>query len=299
MSDDKRIEIITDISELYELIDQNDTDRCLVVLDMDDVIIKGKQTVGSDIWFNTSLKNGRNIIKILNDMNKAYSLIDYVTVEDDTKEVLVNILTRKNLDYFIMTSRGIIHYSQTLKHLRNSGVDDLLVRENILKITGADDIVVEGFVPNPDDPVTYPRFRQVRLIDNICFCSGTDKDLVLEEIIYRVHSSNNRNKYKKIIFIDDSLKNVNKVHSSFLKPRRHNLYRGIKTLAIHYAHTEINKRKYDINALKMDDEKMIRINNLTSYLNGKVELNYAVAMYVLLGVSFLWWFTFRFVGLFF
>jgi Protein of unknown function (DUF2608) len=299
MSEDKKIEIITNISELNEFVDSDDTTRCLVVLDMDDVIIRGVQSVGSDVWFHQSLKDGRGITEVLDNMGMAYSLIDYVHVEKDTSQVLTKLLSYENVDYLIMTSRGMSHYSQTVKHLREAGKElaDLLIRPNMLKFDGADDLEVDGIQIDPEDPEMYPRLRQVRYIDNICFCSGNRKDLVLEEIVHRVHTAHPKAKYKKIIFFDDSIQNVNRVHTSFIKPRRRNLYRTIETYAVHYSLMEIHKRKYDTDSLKRDDEKMRLIKNCISHINGRVGMNYVVTFNVFMAISLLWWFVFRFLGI--
>jgi hypothetical protein len=297
MSEDKKIEIITNITELLEFVDSDDSERCLLVLDMDDVLIKGVQTLGSDTWFHRSLKNGRDILEVLDNMGKAYSLIDYVQVENDTLSILEQLTSYNNIDYLIMTSRGMMHYSQTLTHLRESGISHLFIKPNILTFNGADDIVVEGVEPNPEDPDIYPRLRQVRYIDNICFCAGNSKDLVLEEVVHRVHTANPKKKYKKIIFVDDSIQNVNKVHTSFIQPRRSNLYRGIKTRAIHYSYMEIQKRRYDNELLKKDDEKMRYIRNCISHINGRIAIDYVVTFNVFMVISILWWFVFRFLGI--
>jgi uncharacterized protein DUF2608 len=297
MADDKKIEIITNISELLEFTDPEDSNRYLIVLDMDDLLIKGEHTLGSDTWFHHSMKSGRNITDVLENMGYAYSLIKYVRVEPDTLEVLTELLAPDNIDYIIMTSRGIMYYSQTLKHLKDAGLAHLFIRPNMLSFDGADDLIVKGVEPNPNDPDMYPRLRQVRYIDNICFCAGNDKGLILEEIIYRTHAANPRRKYKTIVFADDSIKNVNIVHNRFIKPSRKNLLRGIRTYAIHYSFLEIQKRRYDSVSLQADDKMMRSLQNSISYINGKAMVNYVLSLYILLGVSTLWWFVFRFLGI--
>lgn len=299
MSEDKKIEIISNISELLDFVDPDDTDRCLLALDMDDVIVRG-ESLGSDTWFRTSLKEGRDINDVLENMGLAYSLMKYSIVEPDTLDILTRILNgpnADNVDFLIITSRGIMYYSQTLKHLREAGVADLLVRRNVLNITDANDMRVDGIAPNPNDPKMYPRLHQIRYVDNICFCAGNDKALILEELVNRIHTSNPRKKYKKIVFVDDSIQNVNKVHTSFVNPRRRNLYRGIKTYSVHYSYMEIEKRKYNLESLRKDDERMRYIKNCISYINGKVELNYVVTFNVFMIVSILWWFAFKFLNL--
>ena len=222
-------------------------------------------------------------------------MIEYHPVEEDTKEVLTNLLS-ENVDCIIMTSRGIVHYSQTVQHIRQSGMADLFLKKNILELDETNDFKVRGISDNEESAESSPRMRQIRYVDNIFFCAGNSKELILEEIIHRIHK-NSKKKYKKIIFVDDSIQNVNKVHASFIKPSRSHLYRGIKTYAIHYAFMENFKRTYDKDCMELDNEKLRQMKQHKSWMNGRIEKNNLVAMNVFIGFSFLWWMAFKFLGI--
>lgn len=288
---DKKIEIISQIAELNDFLpDTEQNEDTLLVMDMDDMLVRGDGTLGSDTWFSTSIKKGRDVLDILRDMGCAYSLMQYRTVEPDTCEVLKDILNRPNIDYIIMTSRGMMHYSQTVKHLRDAGLGDLMIRPNMVNIRNADDILPKS--DEEGDPVMYPRLSQVRYIDNICMCAGNDKGEIMEEIMYR-----SKKRYQRIIFVDDSISNVNKVHNRFMSPQKTKVFDNIKTYSIHYSFMEVEKRHYDDDALKRDDQKLHYLKNTIAYLNGKATIDYILSLNVLLVISMMWWFVFKFLGI--
>lgn len=284
-----KIEIITNIREIADFIPDNDDVRVLVVFDMDDVLVRGQGSLGSDTWFRKCIDKGREGIQILRDMGTAYSLMDYHTVEPDTREVLEEVLKRDHVDYMIMTSRGSMYYSQTIKHLRDAGLGDLMIRPNMVDVRTANDLLPKSVDPN--DPPMYPRLTQARYIDNICLAAGNDKGEVMEEIIFR-----SKKQYGRIVFIDDSISNVNKVHNRFVAPLRKKVFDGINTYTIHYSYMEVEKRHYDDSALARDDQKLRYLKNTREYLNGRVVIDYPLTINILFVISVFWWIAFRFLG---
>lgn len=296
-----KIEIISNIDELLEFINlENSENRYLIVFDLSDVLIGSTETLGSDIWLTKNIKKGRNINIIHKNMEYAYSLINYNTIESNTYNVVHKLCNSSNVDYFILTSRNVIYYSQTIKHIRDAGLADLFIRQNMLNVKKSNDIIIKGGNLEHNDnlySLNYPKFDQVRYIDNICFCGNNNKGLVIEELIGRSYTTNSKKKYNYILMIDDSIDNINKVHNQFMRPSRKNIFNDTNTYAIHYSYMEIDKRLYNDESLRIDDQKIKYMRNGIAYMNGKISLNYVLSFKVLLIISILWWIAFRFLGI--
>jgi hypothetical protein len=312
MTDNKKIEIIFNISELLEFINfpkstkkTSENDNYLFVFDLGDVLIGSTETLGSNIWLNKNIKNKRDINTIHENMGYAYSLIKYEAVESNTIDIISKICQNNssNVDYLVLTSRNIIYYSQTLKHLKDSGLGNIFIRPNMLNIKDSNDIIVKGLIDkdianeNKSYSLNYPKLDHVRYIDNICYCGNNNKGLVLEELISRAYEENPKKKYKYITVIDDSIDNINKVHNQFMNPMRKNIFKDTNTHAIHYSYMEINKRRYNEELLRIDDHKIKYMRNGIAYMNGKITLDYILSMKVLIIISLLWWIAFRFLGI--
>jgi hypothetical protein len=305
MTDNKKIEIISNICELLEFVKNNNNLNYLIAFDMDDTLICGEETLGSDMWLNKSMKKGRQLSNILNDMDYVYSFMIYRTVEPDTIDVVTKLISYPNVDYLILTRRGMRHYSQTIKHLKESGLASL-IRSNVLDInstafentlnTHSDMVGVGDGDGDCQDKTVNGR---IRYIDNICFCSGYEKDVILEELINLAYISSPKKRYDTIVVIDDSIQDINRIHNRFLRSSslRKSLFNKSSTHSIHYSFMEIIKRRYSDGAFQKDNRTLRTIKNTISYVNGKTIIDYVISVNVLLSVSLLWWFVFRFLGI--
>ena len=270
---EKRIEIISNISELNEFI--NDTNKYLVIIDLDDFLIRGSDTLGSDIWYRSNLEKGRSRKNVIKNMYYVYSVMKYQPIEDDTIEIINSISSRKNVDLIIQTARSIKFYSHTVKHLCDAGLGSL-IKPNILSI------------PH----YIYDSNMNVRYMDNVIYCDGNPKDDILEHVLKCLPRLSKT--YDTIIFGDDSISNVNDMHNKFMTSKT---YKPMNTYAIHYSYMEMTKRKYNDDTLINDDQKMQYLKYVIMCMNGKLKLDYVLTTNVFITISLFWWFIFKFVGL--
>lgn len=245
------------INELKELIDlisgENIMNRILVVFDIDDTLIRPSVTTGSDIWFNHSVADN-NIHSVLKNVFYIYSILDFIPVEEETIEIIKNIIKRGNVDHFCLTSRNINFISHTHKHLRESGFG-FMSRKNIMN-TDSIDI---------DAGKHYDRL--VRYIDNVCNSSGNDKGHVLGQII-----KNSFDRYTHVIFIDDSISNVEKVYNHFLEDPMYNSNPKsniINTFSLNYRYMDEHKNNYSIHDFTDDKEKVKNLIEFKENFNKK------------------------------
>lgn len=234
--------------------------RILLVSDIDDTLIRPVVNIGSESWFNYSLKN-EDIDDVINKLSMVYAVLSFQGVEKNT-DVLID--TIKNLSdplkyensmkYMCLTARNVRFHSYTTMHLHRTRYDKILVRRNMLDLS--DTMYLMGADKGNEN---VPR---VRYIDNICSTSGENKGEVLVEILNRYFDTHLED-FDLVIFIDDSKSNTEKVHNHL----RNYTKRKISSISVHYTYMEEHKSNYSIHQFTDDTTKMNQIIKLKQYIN--------------------------------
>ncbi|MBT6538361.1 MAG: DUF2608 domain-containing protein [Francisellaceae bacterium] len=184
---------IKDISSVSELPMAKSTIQDLWVFDLDNTIFKTAQTLGSDQWFRGYWKNlknkGLNESEIISNLVPLYNKIQHVTdvvlVEKEIAKIIRD-LRKNNIKVIALTSRGYEVVSATNRHLNDVGIsfDERNDSRYMHEVLG--------------EHVLYNK--------GIIFANGRDKGKCLEFFL------NKKNiKPKRIIFVDDHLKNVESI----------------------------------------------------------------------------------------
>lgn len=261
---------ISQISELISNIILNDNNRVLLVCDIDDTLIRPVVNIGSDSWFTRSLK-GEHINNVRKNLGLVYSLLNFSGVEKETDAFVAKIAALSQTDklkYMCLTSRSVIFHSYTLMHFKDTGYDKVFVRPNVLSI---DNPLYLGY----EAETSTESLPQVRYIDNVCSCSGMNKGDVMVDILKQVYLDSLQDnhstgdfEFDTIIFIDDSISNVNKMHlklRGFFKD-----FPCMISICIHYTYMEEHKNNYSIRNFIDDNKKMNRLIEFKNYINNLI-----------------------------
>lgn len=253
-------ESIHQITELIELINGylSNKQKILIVLDIDDTIIRPTSTLGSDTWFRKCMQDKpHDIDSLIDKMYYVYSMLDFKLVEPNTQR-LVDILGNDQIDYFCLTARNTLFTSHTVKHLTEAGVKDGFVRNNLLNVSDYLDIKLKDTVT--DNMVSS---YGIRYLDNLCHSSGNHKGEIITHIL-NDHYKSKDSGYDIVIFVDDSDRNVDKVYDSFLKEE---CFKNSLNYSIHYLFMEEHKNKYSVWEYINDSKKLDDLLEMKQIIN--------------------------------
>lgn len=189
--------------------------KTLLVLDIDNTLIKPKTNLGSDQFFdwqmseidkNGDLKLAPNKDKLLELMITLWMRIDYELCEENINNLLLKLKELYNINILLLTSRDKRSYVSLLKNFNKLKLIDVVcdTRDEHLNVNN----------------IYYKK--------GIIFCSGLDKGICLQIIINRLNLY-----YEKILFIDDKLSNLENVYCKFKKIDCI-LYEGCKDQVDHF-----------------------------------------------------------------
>jgi hypothetical protein len=235
--------------------------RILLVCDIDDTLIRPVVNIGSEAWFNYSLKN-ENIDDVINKLSMIYAVLSFQGVEKNT-DVLIDTIKdlsdplkyTNNIKYMCLTARNVRFHSYTVMHLHKTRYDKILVRRNMLDLS--DTMYLMG-ADKGNENVPY-----VRYIDNICSTSGENKGEVMKEILNRYFDTQPDENIDIVIFIDDSKCNIEKVH----KHLKNYVKQKVSSICVHYTYMEDHKNNYSIHQFADDTTKMNQLINFKNYIN--------------------------------
>lgn len=256
----KEISKIAEVTDMLKKLVVDEKKKVLLICDIDDTLMRPDVTLGSDTWFSYSLKRAENIHHLVKKLALIYALLEFKAVESGTDEFVQTIdkLHKENdMKYICLTSRNVLFTSYTTIHFKDADYDSVMVRPNLLDIRDPTYIECE----NPGK-----KGFTVRYLDNICSVSGRDKGIVTTEIVSRYYENHN-DKFDMIIFIDDSISNIEKVNRSLSDPKNNTIYQGTDSICIHYTYMEEHKSKYSINDFIDDTEKIEKLLEFKKYVN--------------------------------
>ena len=261
-----QIKYISDFIDILKNLIIDQRKKVLLVCDIDDTIIRPIVDIGSEAWFSFSLKH-EQIDNVLDKLGMIYAILNFQCVEEDTNNLISLIKDLSNpssdqlLTYLCLTSRNVRFHSHTATHLYQANYDKTMIRQNMLEIDNSM-CIFEQITPYGKQNIPL-----VRYIDNICFTSGTDKGIVLDEILNRYFKKNQKEKmFDTIVFIDDSKINTDSVHGSLMNITKKY---HIDSLCVHYTFMQEQKNNYSVNHYIDDTKKIDKLIEAKEHINTK------------------------------
>jgi hypothetical protein len=199
-----------EVSSIEEL-EQHVDDKTLVILDIDNTLMRPTQTLGSDEWFCdyyqkclAACRDSKQArLQAVDLWHQIERLSDYQTMEKNTAAAVTR-LQDKNLPVMALTTRSMDITDATFRQLAMCGID--------LKKCAP---IHENF--------WVPGIDQVLWKDGVLFSTGRHKGQVLQAFLDHTHLHPTR-----IVFINDKLAHLKEVESACD-------VRGIEFLGLRYS----------------------------------------------------------------
>lgn len=205
-------------------------DNILVVYDFDNTLMAMNQDIGSDQWYNwqskliaENQKSKDRVAKTMDELlginSKIFALGRMHLVEKQTSKVVKEIQQMK-IKSIVLTSRGY--------GLRNDLETELATADLEFKTSafGPEGGYASTFLP---DELENP--RRVSYMDGLVMGSGQNKGKILKNILKKTNS-----KFKLIILVDDTLKNIENTEAEFKDE--------VELLTFYYTHEEVRVEKF-------------------------------------------------------
>ncbi len=207
----------------------------LFIFDYDNVLVQGKSDYGFDVWFCSVLseleKSGLSREEAKDKLFPIYENIqktaDVIPVQDSAR-TLIDDLKNDGYSVMILTIRSFCLADIVFRQLRSIDID---IKRNSIPEAGINKDLSKV-------SATY--------FDGILFCDGLHKGDALKLFL----QGKSDLKVKKIVFVDDKLKNVESV-----KATAQDL--GIKFVGIRYGRTDERVKQY-----KLDEKSLALIDSL-------------------------------------
>ena len=230
----------------------------LVVMDDDDTLTMMScpnqndktscQYLGGPAWYswqeNLSNDSKFKVANNFNDLLDISALLLAMNQMNYTENNIPNILhslTNSGVKLLVLTARGSSNLSATESQFKNRKVDGKkyvnfldLIKQNALLGTKSGIASIAGpFMPEncKINPAISGSVRPVSYQQGVMYVAGQNKGAMLQCLLDQTDSS----KIKNIVFIDDTLANVEDVYASFESSTKYNVK------AIHY--TKLQKHK--------------------------------------------------------
>ena len=205
--------------KVLEILKNNKPSDILVVLDIDNTILKMPQPLGSDQWFvhhADLMKNSAcrplclttDFNELLKIQGKLYFLSGMVPPEPEIPSILKKIQNEK-VPFLVLTSRGSDFYSTTLRELERNQYS---FGQNALGSSIGGTFIpftqenYKDFKLSEDDwnLLKLKEARPVLYQNGVFMTSGMHKGVMLKYILNKFNQS-----YKYIVFVDDHEKHTN------------------------------------------------------------------------------------------
>lgn len=216
------------IQDIYKYITPQEfnTDT-LVIFDIDNTLIYPKTLIGSEQWFYAMVEKykaeGKDTQEAINTiLPQSFELLEYLPMEpiEPTTVSIIQDLKQRGIVTIALTARSLDLTYRTLDQLANMGIH----------FNGTGPIQC---------PLVYGKGKPALYMEGILFCGNHAKGEVL------VHWLNQINYHpKKIIFIDDKMKNIEAVEK-LLPP--HYYYIGLR-----YAYLDTHKEKVSLEVIEKE-----------------------------------------------
>jgi uncharacterized HAD superfamily protein len=201
--------LLKSVLDLYDILDDRKT---LILLDLDDMLIKGTTTMGSDIWYNRLCKISNNRNKNIELLKHAYSMVEYEAVEGECTKLVLEQLN-KNHTIRIVTSRSPSFTDLTLKHINDANLG--ITNDNIHYCNGEPKSttiahIISTITPHERYLFIDDNHTNITEVKSNCAVTTLDDDyneLLLDIECYRYgYMDNVKESYSHKQFIIDTLK---------------------------------------------------------------------------------------------
>lgn len=208
---------IEDVTKYIKPDERNES--TLVIFDIDNTLLYPKTLIGSEQWFYSVVKKyedeGMTTQQAINKLlPQSFELMEYipmVPIEPGTVPVITN-LQKDGIITIALTARSLDLTYRTIDQLASVGIH------------------FNGKGPQ-ECPIVYGDGKPALYMHGVLFCGNHTKEKVLLNWLNQIHYQP-----KKIIFIDDKMKNVTAVGKAL--PKHQYNYVGIR-----YAYLDEHKEK--------------------------------------------------------
>ena len=196
----------------------------LIVLDIDNTVLKMKSNIGSDQWFNWQSKNclgkkspdfcaAKTFDGLLYAQGVLFEILPMMPTEEITPKI-VNKLQKNSHPLFLLTSRGTSYRAGTQRELKKNGYK---IKNYIGPKHGYPSTYKPFDVKNPKkynltkEDIIIAKLKNARSIsymDGVMMTSGMNKGIMLKTILNKTGINP-----KAIIFVDDHLKHTVRVQA--------------------------------------------------------------------------------------
>ncbi len=222
------------IVNVYDYLNPSDyTKDTLVIFDLDNTLIHPPTDLGSDQWFYAMCKKleerGMSPQEAINlFLPTFFNIMDHtwmIPTEPDTVSVINNLLT-KGVTVLGLTARSIEMHPRTIEQLEHLGIFFSPIKDHAFTIKECKG--KEGLYAN-----------------GIIFSGNCDKGELLNRWLNIVEYHP-----KKVIFVDDKLKNIRSVETALHK-------RNYPFVGIRYGYLDDHIRTLDLDATEKEYEQFI------------------------------------------
>lgn len=195
----------------------------LIVFDIDNTLMTMPQFLGSDQWFNyhaglvTAAKDPdfASFGDLIAAQTALFSLAAMKPTQDETGQLLEKA-SAAGVDVYLLSARGPELFNATKRELDRNGIT-LRAPQTcsfiICSLGGAyGDVEIRRAVASFGGTSAPNPYRQIVIRDGIMLVAGQDKGTMLRVLLAAIPSG----PYDKIVFVDDTQKNIDSVAASGL-----------------------------------------------------------------------------------
>lgn len=221
-------------ADIYTYITPNDYNRAtLLVLDIDNTILRPITHLGSDQWFYAMVakkeSEGLSHFEAVNATLPLWFIIqesvDIIPVESITPSIIAD-LQKRGVTVIALTARSLTVAHRTVQQLQSIGIN------------------LSSNLPH-ECPIKYGDDQPALYIDGIIFVGNHDKGEVLAYWLSQINYTP-----KKVIFVDDKLKNIHSVEKAINKC-------GYPFIGLRYGYLDEYIKTIDINQVEKEYKSFI------------------------------------------
>lgn len=191
------------VSKVAELRARYGADRVLVVFDIDNTLMKARQDLGSDQWFEwqaaaVANRTAEALFASFDELLKAQADFYQLSKMDLTQPdlpALINSMKKNGHSVFLLTSRGPDLRNVTERELSRNGIDV------------SDKTIMKGI---PQQFLEAPFKQKVSFMNGIFMTAGHHKGEALDYLVKK-----SRRSFDAIVFTDDLEKHTTRVGQTF------------------------------------------------------------------------------------
>ena len=205
------------------------TENLLVVYDFDNTLMAMNQDIGSDQWYNWQselLRDKKTKDSVaatrgeLFDLHYKISALGKMHVVEAAIPPIVKAIQQMKIKSIVLTSRGPILRSDVESEMSEVALD---FKSSAFGPEGG---YASTFLPEGLD-----KAREISFMDGIVMGSGQHKGKILSSVLKKTGA-----KFKVIIFVDDTLKNIENMEETFKQE--------VELVTFYYTHEQERVEKF-------------------------------------------------------